>query len=259
MSVPRPPAILLAFLLLAGTLGSAPPANAATVTLPNLKMAHIRDLKIQVVDGRRLLRFTGLMVNLGAGPFEARGTRTAGMNYMTIDQRVYNSAGGSAYYPTRARATYATDGHDHWHVQQIMNYELYNPAAPAGARRGAKLGFCYMDTTPWSLGLAGAPQAPYYREEWCGTRNSLTSRTGISVGWGDKYPWNFTLQWIDITGLPAGTYMLRATVDQQNFYRESNNNDNCVWARITIPSSGGTVGVQQRGSDCGVESVRSVP
>ena len=255
----RPQSIALVALLLVGMLGFAPPASAVTVTYPNLQMAHIRDLKIQVVNGRRLLRFTGLMVNLGKGAFEARGRRDSTSDpEMSIDQRLFNDAGGSNYYPTRATARYASDGHDHWHVQAIMTYELFNPDAPAGARRGAKLGFCYMDTTPWSLGLPNAPQSSYYREEWCGTRDSVTSRTGISVGWGDKYPWNFTLQWIDITGLPAGTYLLRATVDQQGYYYESNNNDNCVWARITIPASGGTVGVLARGSDCGPSSVTPV-
>jgi hypothetical protein len=250
---------MIALAVAASSLGLASPAAAATTTLPNLKMAHIRDLTIQVQNGRRLLRFTTIMLNLGAGRFEVRGRRASTSDpVMTIDQRIYNDAGGSAYYPTKGTARYAGDGHDHWHVQQIMTYELYQPDAPAGARRGAKSGFCFFDTTPWSLGLPNASQSSYYREEWCGTRDVLTNRTGISVGWGDRYPWNFAYQWIDITGMPAGAYLLRATVDQQNWYREQSNNDNCVWARITIPATGSTVGVQARGSDCGPESVRPV-
>ena len=38
---------------------------------------------------------------------------------------------------------------------------------------------------------------------------SITSHAGLSVGWADNYPWFFAFQWIDITGLPGGTYQVR--------------------------------------------------
>jgi len=250
---------ILSLSLLAGSLSSPPKVTAATQMLPNLKMAHLRDFSIGIENGRRLMRFTTIMLNLGKGRFEVRGFRSnTSEPTMKINQRIFDDAGGSAYIPTASRARYSGDGHDHWHVQDIMSYELWNVAAPTTVRRGAKHGFCYFDTTPWSLGLPNAAKAPYYRQDWCGTRNALTNRTGMSVGWGDRYPANFAFQWIDITGLPGGTYMLRATVDQQNWYRELNNNDNCVWARITIGGSGSAVTVNARGSDCGPASVRPV-
>ena len=52
---------------------------------------------------------------------------------------------------------------------------------------------------------------------------SLTSRVGISVGWGDKYKWSLPFQWVDVTGLPpaekcshsgdAGARLLRNWVE----------------------------------------------
>lgn len=250
--------IVLALVLVHG-LGVPARAAAATPQLPNLKMAHLRDIAVSVENGRRLLRFTTIMLNLGNGRFETRGYRAStDVSTLKIKQRVFDDAGGSLYYPTNGVARYSGDGHDHWHVQDVMTYELWNEAMPTTVRRGAKHGFCFFDTTAWSLGLPNAAQASYYRQEWCGTADVLTNRTGISVGWGDRYPANFAFQWIDITGMPAGTYMLRATVDQQNYYRETNNNDNCVWVRITIPATGSAVSVTSRGSDCGADSVRAV-
>jgi hypothetical protein len=235
-----------------------PVRAAANDRLPNLKMLPLHDWRIQVVDGRRLLRFTTIMVNRGPGHFEVRGYRTADENRMAIDQVVFNVNGGSRRVRTGAVGRYSGDGHDHWHVQRIMTYELYKRGNPDTLRAGAKTGFCFLDTTAWRLGLPYARQSPYYQESWCGTRSTLSNRVGISVGWGDRYPWDFAFQWIDITGLPAGGYVVRSTVDIANFYREANNFDNCTWARIRIPASGSRVTVLDSGTDCGRDAVTAV-
>jgi hypothetical protein len=232
--------------------------DAATVLRPNLKMHRIEDLIVQTVDGRRLLRFTSIMVNLGQGPYEVVGQRSSTTQPMAVSQVLYNSAGGRNGYATPTVMQWAGDGHDHWHVRDAMTYELYPAAGPMTVRRGAKIGFCMIDSTPYSLGLPGAPQSPQYRGSGCSGRTALRVVTGISVGWGDEYPWDFAYQWIDITGLGAGTYLLRATGDQPNHFMETNEYDNCVWARITIQASGSAVPVLERGSDCGRESVTPV-
>ena len=227
------------------------PVLAATDRLPNLRMLPLRDWKIETVDGRRLLRFTTIMGNRGPGHFEVRGwRRDSAQTTMRIDQVIFDSAGGSRRLRTGASGSYSGDGHDHWHVQRIMTYELYKVDNPATVRAGAKTGFCFLDTTPWRLDLPFARQRPYYQEEWCGTRRTLANRVGISVGWGDRYPWNFAFQWIDITDLPAGRYVVRATVDIANWYQETNDFDNCLWAQIRIPASGSAVSVLDTGGGC---------
>ena len=251
-------AIVLALLLVAFALQALlpnPVLAAAGDRLPNLKMLPLDDWRIQNVDGRRLLRFTTIMVNRGPGAFEVRGHRTPSQNRMAIDQVIFNEAGGSRRRSTSAVGRYAGDGHDHWHVQRIMTYELYRVDNPATVRGGAKTGFCFLDTTAWRLSLPYARQSPYYQESWCGTRSTLTNRVGISVGWGDRYPWDFAFQWIDITGLPSGRYIVRSTVDISNHYRETNNFDNCTWARVRIPPSGNNVTVLDSGNDCGRDAV----
>ena len=54
---------------------AAAPAAAAADRLPDLRMAQLTDIHIDQTGGKRLLRFTTLIVNVGAGPFEpgARG------------------------------------------------------------------------------------------------------------------------------------------------------------------------------------------
>jgi hypothetical protein len=242
-------------LLLAWFVGQAllpGPALAASDRLPNLRMLPLSDWRIQNVNGRRLLRFTTIMANQGPGAFEVRGIRAdADDMQMRIYQVIYDGAGDRRRIRTGAVGRYAGDGHDHWHVQRIMTYELYKVDNPATVRGGAKTGFCFLDTTAWRLGLPHARQNPYYQESWCGTRQTLSNRVGISVGWGDRYPWDFAFQWIDITDLPAGRYVVRSTVDISDWYRETDEYDNCRWTRIRIPPSGGGVKVLDSGRDCG--------
>lgn len=234
-------------------------ALAASDRLPNLRMLPLRDWHIQNVNGRRLLRFTTIMGNEGPGVFEVRGYRSStSQTKMHIDQVIYDADGDHRRVQTGADGRYAGDGHDHWHVQRIMTYELYKVNNPATVRGGAKTGFCFLDTTAWRLGLPFARQHPYYQESWCGTRQTLTNRVGISVGWGDRYPWDFAYQWIDITNLAAGNYVVRSTVDIADWYLETDDYDNCRWARVRVPSSGTAVTILDSGGGCGQDAIQPV-
>lgn len=237
------------------------PLAAAADRLPNLKMRPLTDWKLEVVNGRRLLRFTTIMVNRGPGHFEVRGSRpSTSVSRMEIDQIIFNDGGGFRRRSTGSYGTYAGDGHDHWHVNGIMTYEMYRAGDRTQTRAGAKAGFCFFDTTKWRVGLPGARKFPYYQEEWCGTQQTLANRVGISVGWGDRYPWNFAYQWIDVTNLLGGRYIVRSTVDIQDWFRETNEYDNCRWARIRIPDpgAGNTVTVLDTGTNCGRAAITAV-
>lgn len=252
--------VMLSLVTAVGAIPAAPtPLQAASGDKrPNLRMVQLRDWHIEWVGGRRLLRFTTIFVNAGPGPFELRGARdTTAQRTMDMDQVVYRWDGTKRRIDTLGISRYAGDGHDHWHVQDVVIYEAWKMNEPDLTRRGAKTGFCFFDTTPWNTSLPYARQASYYQQEWCGMRNTLSNRVGVSVGWGDRYPWNFAYQWIDITGLPGGNYRVRATVDIQNYYDETVETDNCVWSyiRFPAPGSGNTVKVIDHGADCGTDAV----
>ncbi len=88
--------LVLAFGLVAvvGALVPVAPVAAATDRLPDLRAAYIRDLRIVRSDGRRLLRFTGMMYNTGAGPLEVRARRASRSSPWDVDQLIYNTDGG---------------------------------------------------------------------------------------------------------------------------------------------------------------------
>jgi hypothetical protein len=232
----------------------ATPVNAATERRPDLRSAPIRDLRIvRTSSGRKLLRFTSELLNYGAGPFEIRGSRTSTNLPFDIDQMVYLSDGTIHRVQTNATVVYAGDGHDHYHVRRMMSYHLWSTR---GTLRDSKIGFCFFDTNPRYLSLPRAPRSPVYRESGCGGRTARSTRSGISVGWGDRYPWNFAYQWIDITGLPSGSYTLRSAADLFGSFVETNETNNCSYARITI--SGSTVRRTSSGTYC-VNDYSSTP
>lgn len=231
-----------------GAVMPVTPAAAATDRLPDLRVAPISDFHLVTSGGRRLLRFTGVMWNNGAGPLESRSNRSSASSpAWTVDQIIYDSAGGYRRVRTGAGMQYAGDGHDHWHVRQMLTYHLWGSQ---GTLRSSKIGFCFFDTDRIKGSLARSPKSRVYLQSMCGRKASTSTRNGISVGWGDKYPWNFAYQWIDITGMPAGTYTLRSAVDLYRNFTESSDTNNCAWVRIRIKASGSSVTVVERGQTC---------
>jgi hypothetical protein len=252
-------AAALALLLVGGLTTPPNPSLAVNDRLPNLRMMPLRDWTIQWSGSHRLLRFTAIMTNVGPGPFEIRGSRTSTSTpTMSVRQAIGNDAGGERTIATSAVLQWAGDGHNHWHAIDTMIYQIW-PANGGAVRRDSKVGFCFLDSMAVDLSLPRAPQAPYYRGSFCGGAASLRNRMGISVGWGDHYPAHFAFQWIDITGLPAGSYIVKAKVDPFNHFLEQSDGNNCFWAKINIPSSGSTVRVLTAGYACKQPPVRTFP
>ncbi len=225
---------------------SSRPAYAASDVLPDLGMAHPKDLRIQsTADGRRLLRFSSIVVNVGAGRFEVRGQRPdTTTSTMTVTQRIFDDAGGSRYVPTPATMYFGGDGHNHWHVTNLEDFELVRLDNGKLVGTGAKHGFCFYDNYRY-----GATGDPYYlttaTPPACGRSSSLEVFAGLSVGWGDIYRYTLPDQYIDITGLKSGRYRLISTADADDWFQESNDSNNTSWVNIRI--SGSNVSVVRYG------------
>ena len=237
-----------------GTLGLlfavAPvgPVMAATDKLPDLKVATTLDFRIALSpSGRRYLRFSGLMLNTGQGPFDLRGKRASTSSPWSVDQVIYRSGGSARRIHTSATMGYAGDGHNHWHVLRMLTYHMYSPTQ--STLKTAKIGFCFFDTNR-KYSLPGTPRSRHYLQSGCGTRTSLSTHVGISVGWGDLYPDTFAYQWIEITGVPAGTYTVRGAVDLYGKFTEFSEKNNCTWTRISFGATGTKVKVLAHGTSC---------
>jgi hypothetical protein len=206
-----------------------PPADRP----PDLRMARLADIYLEeTTTGRRLLRFTTVIVNVGQGAFEVRGSRSAGSSTMAVDQRVFDEAGGSRDRGTTASMYFGGDGHNHWHVRDAESYELVRRDNGNRVGTGAKHGFCFWDNTPFRLSLPSAPQSPVYRG--CGVAADTSVTFGLSVGWGDRYGATIPDQYIDVTGLAPGRYRLTATADAADWFLESDDTNNDTWVDLRL-------------------------
>jgi hypothetical protein len=231
--------VALALVLVVMMQASPRPAYAASDRLPDLRMARLQNLQIETSNGRKLLRFDSIIVNVGDGAFEARGSRSDTTSEMTVRQRIYDDAGGYRHRSTTARMYFAGDGHTHWHLRDLQEYTLERLDNGVKVGTGAKHGFCFFDNYPF-----GSDQEKYYKG--CGKNpDTLQQRMGLSRGWGDIYRSRLPDQYIDITGLVSGSYRLTATADAADWFSETNDTNNFTWVDIQI--SGNSVSVTRYG------------
>ena len=221
-------------------VASGPERAGHDELLPDLAIAPLEDITVETdADGRRLLRFSATILNLGAGPLEVRGLRDGpDQASMRVEQLVHGLT-ELRRRATRGTMTYAGDGHDHWHVHDVMRYEVR--ADRDAARVSEKTGFCFWDNRRHDLSLDGAPEDPAYAASLCGDLRSIGNRMGLSVGWGDRYRSTLAFQWVEITGLPDGRYTLVAEADPDRLFLEEDRSNNC--AALTIDLEGSTVAV----------------
>ena len=213
---------------------SAPAADGDL--LADLGMARVSDLKIdKTSDGRRLLRYSTEIANVGQGAFELNLHRASVNDPMTTTQRIY-TATGFRDVSTNPVLVFAGDGHNHWHVRDLETVELIRNDNGSKVGTDAKVGFCFVDHLRFRVSLPGAPNNAVYRG--CGGPSSLDVRMGLSVGWSDQYSWNLPDQYIDITALTAGRYRLSVVADAGNWFVESNETNNATWVDIQLKGQG---------------------
>src|SRR6476620_10060044 len=110
--------------------------------------------------------------------------------------------------------------HGHYHIRGFSNYELLNTARTVVVA-GHKQGFCFEDSFKYDGGKSNGYN--------CGFQ-------GITSGWGDGYYKQLTGQWIDITGIPEGDYIVRVTINAAGTFDEGQNRyTNSVETSFHIP------------------------
>jgi hypothetical protein len=197
------------------------------------------------LEGKKLLKFPVIGLNVGAGPSEIIADRSADSpNDWKAYQTFYRPDGSTqSVYEPKVKFYYARDGHNHWHVQDFDSYQLLDSTGEVVAR-AEKHGYCLQDNTSYRQlqGQAGVPTAPVYLETTScgkGLPNALTIIHGLSRGWGDTYPTSLPDQAVDITGLPDGDYTAQIHADDVGAVTESNEDNNVASMKINI--TGNTV------------------
>lgn len=207
--------------------------------VPDLAMGPIEDIAVGTTEtGNQRLRFAATIVNIGEGPFVLRAKRPwLGGEDWSVEQWIQERSSGFSLKLSGATLIYGGDGHNHWHVKQV---EVHQIEALDGTVLGrlVKQGFCFFDTDAYRPTLAGAPKGAHWGSRGCASTLDTRVRMGLSVGWGDKYPWHLLDERIDVTGLPDGTYRIRQIADPNNQFEESNESNNETWvdiALVTLP------------------------
>lgn len=224
-------------------LGFGPLALRADATmtdrLPDLAMLAPFDVRLEFPSsGKRLLRFSTVIANIGAGPLQLFGFDPDGVtspgDILQVRQQIQQSDGTFRIRNTTATMQWAADGHNHFHIMDAQRIELQNLKAQTMLRT-AKTGFCFLDS--WKY---GSLKPSRYDEAHfvCEVSANRTVPMGISVRWGDIYRSTIAFQWIDITGLPAGDYRIRLFADPPlqttGRFLESNEANNQAWANIRL-------------------------
>jgi lysyl oxidase len=154
---------------------------------------------VRAPGARRLLRFESSVVNLGEADL------VLGASGVTPQVRVA-ACNGQPY------------------VQNYLRYELVDDhGAVAASNEGRMLPpACVM-----SFGGPTTTPPPRFN---CGL-------LGVPVGVVETYDSGSTdCQWVDITGVPAGQYVLRVTVNPDRVWPESNYENNSLELPIALPS-----------------------
>lgn len=241
--------VALAVLLTAGACLSVSVALAArpqakeSELLPDLDVVAPSGLAVRkdqtTGQTRFLLGFESAANNIGAGPLLIRGARAGiGQAEMRADQIVAGDDGTQSLVPGVGTLRYVVDPtHQHWHLMPFMRYELRRERDFRLARPDAKSGFCLGDryVTDPETRLSGEPVVPVFNTN-CGLGDTglLAIEEGISVGWGDNYEAWRDGQYLDLTGLPGGRYVLVHRVNPSGVLRESSYANNASSALISL-------------------------
>ncbi|KAM4605231.1 protein-lysine 6-oxidase-like [Polymixia lowei] len=139
---------------------------------------------------------------------------------LRFPQKVKNQ-GTTDFLPVKPRHQWEWHScHQHYHsMDAFSNYDLLEVTTGRKVADGHKASFCLEDT---------GCDAGFRRRFAC------TAHTqGLSPGCHDTYAANIDCQWIDITDVPPGNYVLKVTVNPNFLVQESDFSNNIVRCDIT--------------------------
>lgn len=193
----------------------------------------------------RCLRFDQPIANVGDGPFEVRFRLEEIGTTQTVEQRIYGSDGT---WRDRKADTYAFHPtHAHFHYEEFAQARLWRSDAAgdrlgdAPIRTGEKNGFCMLDVELHWWAEQGDGPRTYTPPGGCVAANEIdpaqtkvAAVNGISPGWVDVYFWYVPDQYIEISGVPDGYYLLETIADPMNTAVELDDANNRAFAHIQI-------------------------
>ncbi|MBL8958019.1 MAG: hypothetical protein JNK82_45010 [Myxococcaceae bacterium] len=164
---------------------------------------------------------------LNLGPFncgvQERCVDQAGNRFLLrFSVRTPNIGDGDFYIGDPAnnpRATWSPC-HMHYHYEDFAEYRLLS-ADGGMVLAGHKQAFCAFDNDP------------YYADAGPGKYTCMNQ--GITVGWSDTYERSLECQWIDVTAIAGGNYLLEVEVNPRHVIAEKDYSNNAVRIPVMVP------------------------
>ncbi|XP_029987960.1 lysyl oxidase-like 5a isoform X2 [Sphaeramia orbicularis] len=143
---------------------------------------------------------------------------------LRFPQRVKNQ-GTADFLPVKPRHEWEWHScHQHYHsMEAFSNYDLLDVSTGQKVAEGHKASFCLEDTSC----------DPGIRRRFACTAHTQ----GLGPGCYDTYHANIDCQWIDITDIPPGNYILKVMVNPSQLVQESDFSNNEVRCNIRYTGS----------------------
>lgn len=195
---------------------------------------------------RKCLRFDQIIENVGEGPFELRyqlppedAYPSGEPNLVTfehLEQRIWWSDGRPP--EDRVADTYEFHpAHAHFHYRNFAVSSL-SRVGPDGTKtvvaQGRKNGFCMVDVENSWFGQRGDAARTYRPPACLAPTEGDENVNGISRGWADVYNWFLADQFIEVSHLTDGDYVLETIADPAGTVVEADDTNNCTAVQITL-------------------------
>ena len=150
---------------------------------------------------RRLLRFDTVLINGGDGDLVVGSPTDPNNPYHSV--------------------FFFAACHNHYHIKDFSNYQLLNLNRTVAAQ-GHKQAFCLEDLLKYTNDNKSSGYTCAFQ--------------GITTGWADWYFKQLSGQWIDITGVPEGDYIVHVEINAAHTFPEgANRYTNVIETTIHVP------------------------
>ena len=211
--------------------------------LPDLDQAVPSSLEIVEEGDSYRLVFASAVDNVGRGPLLIEGERPGPETpAMAVTQLIRRTDGDARERELPGEIRYAqTETHEHWHLLGFEVYELRAAGDGTLVQPSEKTGFCLGDRYETEKGepAEGKPERAIWTDE-CGRDQPglLTVQQGISPGYGDDYDPGLEGQFVDVTSIPPGRYLLVHRTNPERAIEEASYENNAASVLIQLRRSG---------------------
>jgi hypothetical protein len=213
-----------------------------SLMLPDLVQEPPTKLSVTQSSASYRLGFNSAVENHGAGPLIVNGHRPNTSNPNMTGDQIINRTDGSTQTFAAIGTMFFYAPHNHWHYGGFDKYELRKTSDNSLVAPDQKSGFCLGDRyTPNSNGTRNQNPSPGpYTFNNCAPGNTaaLNLTEGISVGYGDEYEPQLEGQYIDVTGVQPGQYVVVHRTNADGAIQESNSSNNAASALISLWPNG---------------------